>query len=102
MAIIGWAALTGFCIGACIGIGLLYFGQDRFGTEAMEGSAMLGFLLSMPLSELLSLCFDWGGYASQWAHFLAIVPAANGAMLGAIIGCAFVLFRRLMTIRPPA
>lgn len=73
----------------------MFLGQDRFGAESMEGSAMLGIVVSLPLSVVLEICFDWGGYADQWVLFLATVPAANGALLGAATGLVVALVKRL-------
>jgi hypothetical protein len=98
-ATVAWGAIIGLALGACLGGGLLFLGQDRFGSEAMEGSAILGFLVSLPLSAVLDLCFDWGGYADQWTLFLAVVPAANGALLGAATGVVVLLLRRLLGAR---
>jgi hypothetical protein len=93
---ISWGSAIGLGIGICLGWGLLFLGQDRFGTEALEGAAMDGFVVSLPLSAMLDFCFHWGGRADQWTMFLAIVPAANGALLGAAIGVAVLVIRRFL------
>lgn len=91
---IACVAIIGLCIGAFIGGALLYMGQDRFGPESMEGCMTLGMLAALPLSYVIGICFDWGGCANQWVMFLALVPAANWALVGAAIGLVTGLVRR--------
>jgi predicted membrane protein len=101
-AYVGCWAAVGLIIGACLGGGLLFLGQDSFGSEAMEGAVILGMIVSLPLSAVLGFCFDWGGYANQWTMFLAIVPAANGTLLGALIGYIILVIQRLLQRRGTA
>ncbi len=75
---IACGAIVGLCIGACLGGGLLLLGEDRFGTEAMEGAAMFGILVSLPLSAVLDICFDWGGTRTSGCFFWPLSRLQTG------------------------
>jgi hypothetical protein len=83
---IGWGALIGLGIGVLLAAYLLYCGlQGSIQDESWEGAATAAYLVSWPTRELF-VWLDWGLDADHWPLFVAVAPALNGLVLGALAG----------------
>jgi hypothetical protein len=86
-------ALLGLTVGAVLAVLLLINGFAS-GSEGMEGSAMIAWIIATPVS-LLFAAFGFGDYASQWEVFISLAVPSNGALVGSVIAALRVVARRM-------
>lgn len=83
-----WGVRVGVILAA-----LLLLNGALYGWEALEGSAMIAWMLGVPVSVAFA-ALGFGDYASQWVAFISLVLPLNGALLGMLIAVVIRGLRR--------
>jgi hypothetical protein len=85
--------VLGAFLGALLA-GLLLLNGVLYGEKALAGSAMLAWVLGVPVSFGFAVA-DFGTQANERMAFIALVLPLNGALCGLVVGAGIRLLRRL-------
>ena len=76
-------ALIGFIIGGTLAALLIWQGKSG-SWETLEGSAIIAWLISYPVTFVFE-AVEWGDRSDQWVAFIAVAVPLNWALLGAVV-----------------